>query len=281
MSEGGKLPFQTMGTPFYIVEVGLRGPGRMNGWKLRRQLGSATASASIPALSGYSVVWSDDFNGDHYTGVDLSKWNQIVGNPGDNGELEVYTSGTNNVHLSGDGQLYIVPILSGETWYSGRLESITSEACDSGGAMVFQAELWVHDFNGSPAEFAGLWPAFWALGEDKRSNGVPWPTCGEWDIFETADPRGNENHGTLHFTNADGSQNNGFSGGVAYAGGQYHTWAFKVDRRNSDWTKQALTWYLDGTAFYSWRLYTGDRIGTGSGYDSSMRVEYVAIYKTD
>ncbi|KAF8200580.1 glycoside hydrolase family 16 protein [Mycena galopus ATCC 62051] len=270
----------------------------------------ATASASIPALSGYSVVWSDDFNGDHYAGVDLSNWNQIVGNPGDNGELEVYTSGTNNVHLSGDGQLYIVPTLSGGTWYSGRLESITSEACDSGGAMVFQAELWVPDFNGSPAEFAGLWPAFWALGEDKRSSGVPWPTCGEWDIFETADPRGNENHGTLHFTNADGSQNNGFSGGVAYAGGQYHTWAFKVDRRNSDWTEQALTWYLDGTAFYS---VTGAQVGaytqwtelaynpyyiilnmaigggypgnptsqTGSGYDSSMRVEYVAIYKTD
>ncbi|KAF8200562.1 hypothetical protein K438DRAFT_1966025 [Mycena galopus ATCC 62051] len=154
-------------------------------------------------------------------------------------ELEVYTSGTNNVHLSGDGQLYIVPTLSGGTWYSGRLESITSDACDSGGAMVFQAELWLPDFNGSPAEFAGLWPAFWALGEDKRSSGVPWPTCGD--------------------------------GGVAYAGGQYHTWAFKVDRRNSDWTEQALTWYLDGTAFYS---------VTGAPRGADARPTR-AIYKTD
>ncbi|KAJ7236864.1 glycoside hydrolase family 16 protein [Mycena haematopus] len=270
----------------------------------------ATASASIPALSGYTVVWSDDFNGEHYAGVDLSNWNQVVGPTGNNGELEVYTSGTNNVHLSGDGQVYIVPTLSGGTWYSGRLESITSQSCNEGGAMVFQAELWVPNFTGSPAQFAGLWPAFWTKGESYRSSGVGWPACGEWDIFEVTDKLGDQNQGTLHFANPDGSQNGGFNGRVTYAGGEYHTWAFKVDRRNSDWTQQKLTWYLDGTAFYS---VTGAQIGeytqwtelaydpyyiilnvavgggypgnptsqTTSGYDSSMRVQYVAIYKTD
>ncbi|KAJ7922271.1 glycoside hydrolase family 16 protein [Mycena leptocephala] len=240
----------------------------------------ATASASIPQLDGYKIVWSDDFNGDQGASVDPSKWTQKVGPTGNNGELEVYTSGTNNVHLSGDGQVYIVPTLSDGTWSSGRLESTTAQSCADGGAMVFQAEILVPDLTNKPAKFAGLWPAFWALGDNIRTSGVKWPKCGEWDIFE-----------------------------VEYAGGQYHTWAFKVDRRNTDWTQQKLTWYLDGAQYYQvtgamisthdqWVQLAydpyfpilnlaigGDYPGfptsqTVSGFEASMRVKYVAIYKT-
>ncbi|KAJ7775772.1 glycoside hydrolase family 16 protein [Mycena maculata] len=269
---------------------------------------SAT-SGSIPSLSGYNVVFSDDFNGDHYAGIDLSNWNQITGNPGDNGELEQYTSGTGNVHLSGDGQMYIVPTIGPFEYLSGRVESTGSWACDDGNAMIFQAELWVPDYTGDPAQFAGYWPSFWAKGNDYRTSGTSWPLCGEWDIFEVTDWLSNQNQGTLHFIDSNGNNNGNFNGRVTYAGGQYHTWAFKVDRRNSDWTQQELTWYLDGDAFYS---VTGADIGThtqweqlayypyyiiinlaiggsypgdpGSdtifGYDASMRVEYVAVYKT-
>ncbi|KAJ7674291.1 glycoside hydrolase family 16 protein [Mycena rosella] len=220
----------------------------------------ATASASIPELAGYNVVWSDDFNGNHGAGVDHTKWAQVVG-PGNAGnrEVEVYTAGTSNVHLSGDGQLYIVPTLDSGTWHSGRLEGNVAEACSPGGAMVFQAELWVPDFTGSPAKFLGLWPAFWALGNDLRTSGVPWPKCGEWDIFETADWASDQNHGTLHYEDANGNHVDMGSPGVMYATGQYHTWAFKVDLRNSDWTQQKLIWYLDGTQYYQ---ITGAMIGT-------------------
>ncbi|KAF7371858.1 Glycoside hydrolase family 16 protein [Mycena venus] len=267
-------------------------------------------SASVPMLAGFSVVWSDDFQGDHYAGVDTAKWNQFVGRSDNNAELEFYTPRTNNVHLSGDGQVYIVPTLSNGTWYSARLESVASQACDEGRAMVFQASLWVPDLTGSPPEFAGLWPAFWALGNDLRTDGVLWPECGEWDIFEATNKLGDMNQGTLHFQNADGSHNDSFHGRTVYTTGQYHTWALEVDRRSSDWTKQAVTWYLDDTAFYT---VTGAQIGgfqewtqladrpyyiilnmaiggdypgdptsqTLSGFDASMRVEYVAIYKSD
>ncbi|KAJ6562379.1 glycoside hydrolase family 16 protein [Mycena capillaripes] len=234
----------------------------------------ATTSASIPALSGYQVVWSDDFNGDHGAGINAANWVQKTGNPGDNGELEIYTAGTANVHLSGDGQLYIVPTFSGNQWFSGRLESTTAQACEDGGAMVFQAELWVPDLTGSPAEFAGLWPAFWALGNDFRTSGVSWPECGEWDIFEVTDKLSNQNQGTLHFLDAKGNNNGAFNGRVTYAGGQYHTWAFKVDRRNSDWTQQQLTWYLDGTEYYH---VTGAMIGT---FDQWEQLAYNPYYIT-
>ncbi|KAJ6451291.1 glycoside hydrolase family 16 protein [Mycena sanguinolenta] len=270
----------------------------------------AIASASIPALSGYSVVWSDDFNGNQGVGVQSIKWVQKVGPTGNNGELEVYTSGTSNVHLSGDGQLYIIPTLSDGTWYSGRIESNAEWSCNQGEAMIFQSRLWVPDFTGSPAKFAGLWPAFWALGNIYRSSGAPWPLCGEWDIFETSDKMGDVNQGTLHFLDANGNNNGNFHGSTTYTTGAYHTWAFKVDLRNSDWTEQALIWYLDGIEYYR---VTGAMIGTYtqwselayddyfiilnmaigggypgnptsqtvSGYDSSLRVEYVAVYKTD
>ncbi|KAH0524201.1 hypothetical protein TsFJ059_006735 [Trichoderma semiorbis] len=270
----------------------------------------APTLATIPSLPGYHVVWSDDFNGDHYAGVDHNKWVQIAKSNNANGEVETYTSGTDNVHLSGDGQLYIVPTKSNGKWYSGRLESNTAQVCDTGGAMIFQSELWVPDFTGSPAKFAGLWPAFWAKGNNYRSSGVPWPKCGEWDIFEVTDKMSNQNQGTLHFQDANGNHNGAFNGRVTYQGGQYHTWAFKVDLRNSDWTKQSLIWYLDGNQFYS---VTGAQVGTFqqwvqlaqstyyiilnvavgggypgnptantvSGYDASMRVKYVAIYKTN
>jgi beta-glucanase (GH16 family) len=217
----------------------------------------ATVSAAIPAMPGYHVVWSNDFNGAQGLGIDHSKWAQAVGLAGNNGELQVYTAGAGNVHLSGDGQLYIIPTKSGNTWYSGRIESMASQSCAAGGGMVFPAELWVPDFTGVSAKSAGLWPAFWTLGQNFRS-GAGWPKCGEWDIFEVYNGLGTLNKGTIHFENPDGSRSDAFVWLVNYAGGQYHTWAFKIDRHNPDGKQQKLTWYLDGTEYYS---VTGAQIG--------------------
>ncbi|KAH8808797.1 glycoside hydrolase family 16 protein [Xylogone sp. PMI_703] len=270
----------------------------------------STAWASIPQMDGYHVVWSDDFNGAQGTQVDHSNWNQIAKSDNPNGEIETYTSGSANAHLSGDGQLYIIPKKSSSGWTSARLESVGAWACSATHAVVFQAELWVPNFTGSPAKFAGLWPAFWAKGNTFRTENIGWPACGEWDIFEVTDKLGDQNQGTLHYQDANGQHNGAFNGRVTYAGGQYHTWAFKVDRRNNDWTQQKLTWYLDGKEFYH---VTGAMIGTTEqwhelawspfyiilnvaigggypgnptsstvdGYDASMRVRYVAVYESN
>nr|GAT54829.1 glycoside hydrolase family 16 protein [Mycena chlorophos] len=274
---------------------------------------AAAVHAAIPSLSGYSVVWSDDFNGAQGTGVDTSKWVQIAKHPTDNGELETYTAGTGNVHLSGDGQLYIIPTKdSSGNWDSGRIESNAEFTAPTGGAMIFQAELWVPDFAGDPATTLGLWPAFWALGNRQRSSDCPWPKCGEWDIFETIPSLENNNVATLHYQLEDGTDVtlNGPGAKVAYSGNAYHTWAIKVDLRNSDWTQQTISFWLDGTNYHSvsgadindqdiwstlaWSDYyiiLNVAVGGGypgnpgsqtvSGYASSMRVEYVAVYQTD
>jgi len=49
-----------------------------------------------------------------------------------------------------------------------------------------------------PSKQSGIWPAFWTLGNDLRTNGVEWPKCGELDILETAH-RQNFSLATAHY----------------------------------------------------------------------------------
>ncbi|KAK3393537.1 glycoside hydrolase family 16 protein [Podospora didyma] len=271
-----------------------------------------TARAAIPQLTNYHVVWADDFNGPQGSATDRSYWNQITPTKNSNGELQRYTDSPANAHLSGDGQLYIIPKRSpnDNTWTSARLESTGSWVCPPGKAMVYQAEIRVPDFSTGSAQFKGLWPAFWALGNSVRWQNVRWPQCGEWDILEAASPLRGQNQGTLHFLDAGGHLNSSLQNRVAYQGGAYHTWALKVDRRSGDWRQQKLTWYLDGNPFHS---VTGAQIGhlqqwtelaymkffvilnvavgggfpgnptaaTVGGYEASMRVRYVGVYESN
>ncbi|KAF7540100.1 hypothetical protein G7Z17_g12283 [Cylindrodendrum hubeiense] len=276
-----------------------------------------TACASIPKNPGYRAVWYDDFNGIKGAMVDSSKWNQVtIKNAATLKQIQIYTDRASNAHLSGDGQLYIVPKKGGTSpryWSSARLESDGSWACKAGEAMIFQSEIRVPDFTNALTKYNGLWPAFWTKGQSCRDGTAKGFKCGEWDIFEVTNNMGKINQGTLHFENLDGAHNGSLHGITQYAGGVYHTWAFKVDRRNSNWKKQSLTWYVDGKVFYhvtgatigifsEWKILAqspffiilnlaiGGEAGsygglatesTVDGFEASMRVKYVAVYKSN
>ncbi|KAH7126431.1 glycoside hydrolase family 16 protein [Dactylonectria estremocensis] len=274
--------------------------------------------ATIPTLSGYHTVFYDDFNGVSGSVADRSKWNQVtIKNAKNLKQTQIYTALASNAHLSGDGQLYIIPKRGkgsrGEVYYtSARLESYGSWKCDNGKAMVFQAELRVPDMTGSPSKYEGLWPAFWTKGLSSRQ-GIPWPDCGEWDIFEQNNHMGSKSQGTLHYRKADGTYTSDLNQQTGYKGGAYNTWAFKVDRRNADWKKQTLTFYVNG---HQYLTVTGAKVATSKqweilasqpyyiilnmalgaetdsyagktteqtvmGYESSLRVKYVAVYKSN
>nr|WP_276610746.1 glycoside hydrolase family 16 protein [Kineococcus siccus] len=88
---------------------------------------------------------------------------------------------------------------------------------------------------------AGLWSAFWMLGEDVDA--VGWPACGEIDVVEhvTSDPTAA--HGTLH-----GPGYCGLGGGIGHRhdtgadlAAAFHTFAV-------DWTPGRITWSVDGVA---------------------------------
>lgn len=277
--------------------------------KLAASLLLFSTAWAAPQQSGYKMLWADDFNGASGSSVDRTHWIYQTNIGNSNGEVQTYTTDIANGHLSGDGQAYIIPKKSGNSWTSARLETQQSWNCAANKALLFQAEVWVPDFTSKPAKFAGLWPAFWAKGTTSRQ-GVSWPKCGEWDIMEVANNHGNVNQGTLHFIDANGNYNPTFHGTTTYEGGKYHTWGFKVDRRGGNWKTDTLTWYLDGKQFYqvkgsdigtlqqwkdlAWQPYfmilqvaVGGGFAGGnptdstvSGYDSSMRVKYTAVYES-
>ncbi|KAH7166564.1 glycoside hydrolase family 16 protein [Dactylonectria macrodidyma] len=239
----------------------------------------STACASIPHLTGYKTIFFDDFNGNQGDAIDRSKWGHVRSRSELNPQqIIIYTDNPRNSHLSGDGQLYIVPkkgvISSGMFWTTARLESKASWTCGAGKAMILQSEIRVPDFAGSPLKHKGMWPSFWATGQHCRE-GITSRSCGEWDIFEAINKMGNRNQAGLYFDNNDGRHNGSFSRSVNYQGGAYHTWALKVDRRTTDWKKESLIWYMDGKEIYR---VTGAMIGTRNEWKILAQTPYYAIF---
>ena len=83
--------------------------------------GALAAPGAVPGPpSGWSTIFSDDFNG--AAGSGPAEWMYDTG-PGSSfgtGEIETMTNSTSNVHLDGNGNLGITALGSGGSWTSGR-----------------------------------------------------------------------------------------------------------------------------------------------------------------
>jgi beta-glucanase (GH16 family) len=217
-----------------------------------------SASAAVPAPpAGFSLTWSDDFNGANGTGVDTGAWKYDTG-PGSSfgtGEIETMTNSTANVYQDGAGHLVLKALHSGTNpgsgWTSGRIETQAATfGAPPGGVVMMQAL--IQQPNVTTANGAGYWPAFWMLGSTLRS-GTPWPTSGEVDILEDINGRSSV-FGTLHCgTNPGGpcNESSGIgSGEHACPGCQtgYHTYAVQIDRSVSP---EQIRWYLDGANYFT------------------------------
>lgn len=167
-------------------------------------------------------VWADEFDGARGAPIDAKKWTYETGILHVNDEVEYYcapamqTGGCQpsnpNAYLDGKGHLVIQAIrlnASAEpnsgSWTSARL--VTN------GLKTFQ-------YGRVEARMSlpigpGVWPAFWALGNDIGT--VGWPTCGEQDYMENVPatvPSGNSLGpdviaSTLHANSPKGSYNLG------------------------------------------------------------------------
>ncbi|KAI0829559.1 glycoside hydrolase family 16 protein [Hypoxylon sp. FL0890] len=264
-----------------------------------------------PAESGYSLVWSDDFSGAAESLPNQSKWNIVSAGPNlGNQEVQHYTQSSSNSCLSGSGVLQITPQHNNGQWTSARLEGKEAFNCPDGHRMLLQAELrtGTHPAN----QQAGIWPAFWALGNDIRNGkNVSWPQCGEWDIMENA-------HGadfslaTLHYGRGGTDHLSKGSQRQTFQVESFHTWAIKVNRGPSNWQDETLEWYLDGKMFFQikgsdiadpelWgrvahksffpilNVAVGSNFpgggqpdgNTTTGLGSGLQVKYVAVYKSN
>jgi beta-glucanase (GH16 family) len=199
--------------------------------------GCGESTAVVTPPPEWILTWSDEFEGEAGSLPDPSRWTFDVGGSGwGNAQLEFDTARAENARLDGEGNLMIV---ARREAYEGR--EYTSARLKTEG-------LFVTEYGRIEARVllptgAGLWPAFWMLGEDFAERG--WPECGEIDILEARgqDPR--VVHGSLH--------------GPGYFGGSPVTRAYRLpdDRRFDqqfsvfavEWDPGRISWSVDGETY--------------------------------
>ena len=207
----------------------------------------AAPVASTPASSsGWSLVWSDEFDGSAGATPSAANWNYDLGNKESNGwgnrEFQYYTNQPRNAQMGGAGMLVITAekaINPGPCWNDKPCE-YTSARIHSNGKVGFtygKVEARMKLPSGQ-----GIWPAFWTLGTDLAS--VGWPASGEIDIMEFIGKTPNTTYGTLHGPGFSGAQGIGkpreFGGPVD---SDFHTYSI-VKRPNE------IIWYVDGVEYH-------------------------------
>ena len=216
---------------------------------------AAAAPATVPGPpSGWSTVFSDDFNGGSGSGID-SQWmyDTGAGSSFGTGEIETMTNSTSNVHLDGNGNLDITALGSGSSWTSGRVQTTSANVgAPAGGELEVTASI------EQPSGGLGYWPAFWMLGPGQ------WPENGEIDIMEDVNSL-SELSGTVHCGVDPGGPCNepdGIGSGLVGCSGcqsGYHTYTMILNRTNT--SNESITFYLDGNSYFT---VTEAQVGTST-----------------
>lgn len=168
----------------------------------------------------WSLSWSDEFNGAANSPIDPTKWTYDTGTLNVNNEVEYYCApGSNtspcvstapNAYIDGNGHLIIqaVRINSSVTpysasWTSARLNTSNNLQNFTYGRLESNIALPIGP---------GIWPAYWALGNNISS--VGWPVSGEIDFMENVPAFGNLGPNTIKSTLHGGnSSSNCYCGG--------------------------------------------------------------------
>ena len=255
-----------------------------------------TDSALVQNMNGtdWSLVWSDEFNGEGL--VDDSKWSYNVGNWGwGNNELQYYTSEDLKNARQKNGQLIIEAHKNenNKYWTSARLTT-QSKISFKYGRVEFRAKVPVG---------RGTWAAGWLLGDTYKDE-LSWPYCGEIDVLECVGYEINDttgkgiNHATCHTRAYYFKQGNqiGSEIEVDSMNTKFHTYAV-------EWYPTKIEGYLDGELYYTYdkiadelewpfnqpqniilNLAVGGGWGGAKGVDSSYTshqyiLDYVRVYE--
>lgn len=215
---------------------------------------TVTAQAAVPSQPGWTLQFSDDFNGAAGTGLNTSNWLYDTGTGFGTGEIETMTNSTNNVFQDGNGNLVIRALKDANgNWTSGRIESVNdSLQAPPGGMLKVQASIELPNLTGAAAQ--GYWPAFWMLGTPIRTGANTWPNGGEVDIMEDVNGQ-NTDYSHLHCGTDPGGPCNepsGIGGSISgmspSVGSGFHTYTMVYDRSVSP---EQIRFYIDGNNFYT------------------------------
>lgn len=244
-------------------------------------------------LSAQTLVWSDEFDGSGNTnayGLDLSKWEPMIGNGCDfgicgwgNNELQYYQE--DQAVVSG-GVLTITAQkerVQAQQYTSARLRTINLGDWTYG---RFEARIKL-------PRAEGMWPAFWMLPTDEVYGG--WPQSGEIDIMESRGQNPEAYSGTIHF--GDAWPDNRYSGGIAMDRSTADSWhVFAIE-----WEENEIRWYVDDKLYsvktpadlrsHHWpfdqrfhfliNMAVGGTLGgtvNDSQLPATMQVDYVRVY---
>ena len=213
------------------------------------------------APPGWTLIWSDEFDGPNGADVDPTKWVHDVGDgsnvssgtwqPGNgwgNDELQYYTDGTANTQQQ-DGNLVITAMTAGASaykcwygtcqWTSGRIKTYVGPPAVK---SVFTHTYGRFEMRAQIPAGVGLWPAFWMMGTKLFTSS--WPACGELDIMEVVGEGAGTVYGTSHSTASgdDGVPHQTTLPGGAALSSAFHVYAM-------EWTAASITWSLDGTVY--------------------------------
>jgi Glycosyl hydrolases family 16/Malectin domain len=139
-------------------------------------------------------VWSDEFNGARNAPVDRRRWGHETGGAWGDGELQSYTSRTANAYHDGRGRLVIMARAERFRGDDSITRNFTSARISTKDRYAFRYGTFEARLQ-TPAG-RGIWPAFWALGNDIDRSG--WPRCGEIDVMEQVGHEPAKTYGTIH-----------------------------------------------------------------------------------
>jgi len=192
----------------------------------------------VDDLPGWSLVWSEEFDGAAGSPVDAAVWQPEVGGHGwGNDELQCYTDSVDNAALDGAGNLAIVA-----RHVEPHLRDRRFEGCPYSSARVITKDRFAFTYGLVQARIRlpggrGVWPAFWMLGQN--IDDVGWPQCGEIDVMENFGKRPTVVHGTIHGPGYSGTAGvtTPYDAGVRLAD-EFHLYAVV-------WEPDRIRWYLD------------------------------------
>ena len=199
--------------------------------------------------SGWTLAWSDEFNGAAGSAVDSRIWSYDTGDGCKEGicgwgnkEKETYTSAPDNIALDGQGRLAITArrASTAVSCYYGPCRYTSAKIKTQGKAQAQPGRV---EARIKLPEGQGLWPAFWMLGSSFPL--TPWPASGELDIME--------NHGSAPSVTSSAMHGPGYSGQTPFA----HSNTLQTGKFSDDfhvfaveWDAASVRFFVDSTLHY-------------------------------
>ncbi len=186
---------------------------------------------------GYSLKWSDEFNG---TSLDLTAWSHQNGDgcPNvcgwGNNELEYYTDRPENLFFQ-NGKLIIE---AKPESFQGK--NYTSSKIITQGKKPFKFGR--IDIRAVLPKGKGIWPALWLMPDKSVFGG--WPKSGEIDLMEVVGHEPNKTHGTLHYGPGPGSTQitRNYVLPSKTFNDEFHVFSL-------EWKQDQIKWFVDGNLF--------------------------------